>query len=146
MTPDSPLRELVTRRRLLAVAGTAVAAGSLLGRTTAGAATRIVAGRNALWLSRSTFARRTGQRFGARTGRGPSAVLTLVRVGAPAMATVAGRRVARDDSFVLTFRMESGSPLEQGIYELSHPHLGRMDLFVVPTTGRLCAVTVNRSH
>jgi len=41
-------------------------------------------------------------------------------------------RTTRQEQFSLLFKAPDTAPIEQGLYEVEHPELGRMALFLVP--------------
>lgn len=80
-------------------------------------------------LSAETFAAHRGTAFAADPGAGGEAVplrLDEVTPGRPQ------RGAPRDDPFSLLFTGPPDRPLGQGLYELSHPRMGMLAVFVVP--------------
>lgn len=116
-----------TRRRLVQV-GAAGAATVWLGRFEhiEGIARAAVGSHPE--LSRATYAGLSTATFGVAGGTS----LELVSVGdLPVAESVPGLQ-GRDDAFLVRFRGAGATPLTQGTHTMSHPQLGRFDLFVAP--------------
>lgn len=123
----------VTRRRLLAIGGSAAAAASLPGFLLPARAAAA-----ASWLDRSTYETRIGEIFTMRLESGARFTLRLEAV------TGKGR------SFDLVFKPTSAVEHAQATRQVSHDALGRTELFLVPfktpkTTLRYIA-SINRAR
>jgi len=109
----------LTRRHALLLG-----AASLLARTG-------VARASAAPLRRSAFARLVGRRFRVD---GTRAEVRLTEVSGIARRDQRGRAVAsREDAFALYFR---GAELTEGLHRFTHPAVGSVSLYVVPTGRR----------
>jgi hypothetical protein len=128
----------LTRRRLLQLGGAAGLAATLpLPISSAHAGTS--------WLRRSSYAGRTGEAFKARLPDGRSLTLRLLKVSDLEGATAAGAKLAgREDAFCVTFRGAGSLQLAQGTYGISHPQLGRTQLFLVPDGNAAYAAVIHR--
>jgi hypothetical protein len=128
MTPASTAAvKRITRRRLVQ-AGAAGAATVWLGRFEhiEGIARAAVGSHPE--LSRATYAGLSSATFGVAGGTS----LELVSVGdLPVAESVPGLQ-GRDDAFLVRFRGAGATPLTQGTHTMSHPQLGRFDLFIAP--------------
>jgi hypothetical protein len=118
--------DLLTRRRLIQIGGTATAAVYLARfAPPAAAASGGVPG----FLVRSSYLPLVGAPFAVAGGSGPlilNAVSDLVRAQAePALA-------GSDDAFTLSFAGSPDAVLGSGIHELSQPALGAFSVFIAP--------------
>jgi hypothetical protein len=138
MDPTSGL----TRRSLLA-AGTTAGAAALLGVRPWTAA---AAGPG--YLSRSAYTGLEGTKFSVETGAEP-VLLRLDSVSDVAGAASRKALAGSEDAFALRFSGPLSSPLDSGIHTLSHPRLGRIELFAspvdAPETDRNYEIVVDRS-
>jgi hypothetical protein len=132
----------LTRRSLLA-AGTTAGAAALLGVRPWTAA---AAGPG--YLSRSAYTGLEGTKFTVETGAEP-VLLRLDSVSDVAGAASRRALVGSDDAFALKLSGPLSSPLDSGIHTLSHPQLGRIELFAspvdAPDTDRNYEIVVDRS-
>lgn len=85
-----------------------------------------------LWQGNATvedFSGLVGERFNMRTEEGRASRITLIEASAPQV-----RRALRfrREQFSLVFDVPAEIELVQGSYRVSHPHIGTMDLFMVP--------------
>ena len=76
-------------------------------------------------LSRDSFAAQLNSIFHVQYARGVSCALGLTELRA-------GRSSDRQEQFALTFRGPHAPFLEQGTLGVTHPVMGRFDLFLVP--------------
>jgi len=74
----------------------------------------------------ATFENRVGETFRTQVADGESLALELTEAS---QKTGHGRS---DDVFSLVFRGQSETPLSQGMYDLEHPDLGTLPIFLVP--------------
>jgi hypothetical protein len=128
----------VTRRRLLQVGGIGGAALLLGVRPWSPASASAAGSRD--YLLRSSYENLTTPEF-AMSGGGTAQLLRVSDL-------VGGKQLAgSEDAFALEF--SSSRPLDQGMQTLSHPELGRFDLFMAPDaplgTRSSFSVVVNRS-
>ncbi len=118
--------DLLTRRRLIQIGGTATAAVYLARFAPPAAA---AAGGVPGFLVRSSYLPLVGAAFAVAGGSGPlilNAVSDLVRAQAePALA-------GSDDAFALSFAGSPDAVLGSGIHELSQPALGAFSVFIAP--------------
>jgi hypothetical protein len=139
--PTPPAADLLLTRRRLVQAGGAATAALYLGGLTG---TARAAG-TPIHLRRSGYTGLASRAFAAPGGQ--TLVLTGVTdlVRAQHDASFAGR----DDAFALTFSGPRAAPLDGGIHTLSHPELGRFDVFIGPVENAADAqhyeVVVDRS-
>jgi hypothetical protein len=76
------------------------------------------------------FARRVNTAFFVQAG---PQLVRLVLVGADAFsASAPGAEDAGNEKFSLRFYGPAQQPLEQDTYRFDHPHLGRLEIFIVP--------------
>ena len=129
----------LTRRHLLAsggVAGLAAFAGVGPFKTATARADDVP-----LYLIRSTYLELGDPAF--KTTDGVTLVLETIR-DLPIAATEDKSQQGSEDAFVLGFSTKE--PLQDGVYTLTHPLLGKFDFHVVPDSdGTHANVTVNRS-
>jgi hypothetical protein len=137
----------ISRRRLLAGAGTGVLMGSVPARvagavvpTAAPAAPAAPTTRpprlNLARVTADTFRPHVGTRFRLRRPGQPALRLKLVRVD-PGAADAATR------SFSLMFRSPERFRLGQGTYVVTHRRLGRFRVFLVPVAGWKVEAVIN---
>lgn len=130
----------LTRRRLLAFGGAALATAAVPG--TARAAT---GGPRPSWADRDALAARVGDTFVMRSDDGSSVAVRLKSVRDLPGTTVRGRSLkGRADAFVLTFKPVSATPAGQSTRTFEHPRLGSTQLFAVAGDSTY-TVVVNRS-
>jgi hypothetical protein len=136
----------VTRRRLFQTGGAAGAAalfGGQLLATEAHAAARQSADVPD-YLIRSSYAHLSVLYFSATATSGRSTPIKLEALEDLTAAEFDRDLRGSEDAFALAF--SSAEPLEQGIYNLSHPELGEFDLFIAPVAnGAGYEAVVNRS-
>jgi hypothetical protein len=78
-------------------------------------------------VTKTTFEPLQGQRFTLTDGANPALSLELVSVRGNGLQGAAAR-----EQFALHFRGPLAPLLPQRIYQLTHPQLGTMDIFIVP--------------
>ena len=145
MTPNSEIDPslTMTRRHLVLAGGVAGAALYLGGLPSSAAAADAPA-----YLSRASYARRTGARFSAKTVGGRTVTLRLTAVTDLVRARTEPALRGRDDAFALTFSGASADVLGSGIRRLNHPALGWFSVFITPvgpaTTVQAYEVVVDR--
>ncbi len=119
--------DLLTRRRLIQIGGSATAA-AYLARFVAPAAA--AAGGVPGFLVRSSYAPLVGTPF-AVTG-GAAAPLTLTAVSDLVRARAEPALAGSEDAFALSFAGSPDAVLGSGIHELGHPALGTFSVFIAP--------------
>jgi hypothetical protein len=109
-------------------------------------------------LTRSSFARQSGDYFETIKDDGSRLILILLRIedlasqrGLETKRRVGRKSVAqlKEESFSLIFRGPLEQPLRQRIHKLIHPTLGTLELFLVPVgqdeAARFYEVVFNRT-
>ena len=130
----------LTRRRLLAFGGAAVATAAVPG--TARAASRAA---RPSWADRDALAARVGDSFVMRSDDGSSVAVRLQSVRDLPGTTPRGRSLKRHaQAYALTFKPVSAAPSGQATRTFSHPQLGSTQLFAVAGDATY-TVVVNRS-
>ncbi len=98
----------------------------------------IEAQQNALfYFTRATFDPYVGDIFQAPNGWGQMVTLTLIRVSTYKMqpnTRLSTKKTRQPSSFSLMFRATDALPAFTSTHQISHPALGRFDLFLTPHT------------
>ena len=129
----------LTRRRLLAAGGAAVATAAV--PSTARAARKPVPS----WQDREALTACVGETFVMRGADGSSVATQLKAVRDVLGTTARGRSLkGRADAYLLVFKPVSGTPAGEGIRTFSHQRLGSTQLFAI-ATDTTYEVLVNRS-
>lgn len=121
----------LTRRRLVQM-GAAGAATFWLGSRVEGLAQAATAGNG---LKRSDYLALTDSGFTASVDGGSRALRLTAVEDLPVATQVASLRDS-EDAFTLLFSGDARGGFEQGTRQLSHPQLGKVDLFLVPVERR----------
>ena len=133
-------KKFLRRRKFLsrtaAVGGMAVLGASAGSAQAANKLTKDISGATpesrGLWQGNATvddFSGLVGKRFSMRTEGGIASHIKLIEANSPK-----GRRAPRfrREHFSIVFDVPDNIKLTDGLYRVSHPQIGTMDLFMVP--------------
>jgi hypothetical protein len=84
------------------------------------------------WLTYDDFAGRVAEQFDVTAGGGPAVAMVLVEATQGSEPGGLGPDGQQRRQFSLVFRAATAQVWQQGVYLLTHPELGELELFLVP--------------